>query len=112
MTFAQKSSAIALRELLGNRITEHEIITFLRYFSADREQSTKPQALNRTTVQAFVQMSLTNELWDDMESLKEFIYDFDRENHNGFMPPAKIRTIIKGSRVPIKDAMINDMFSV
>lgn len=106
------TTALALRELLGNRITEHEIVIFLRYFSAERIQCTTPKALNRTTVQSMVQMTLTNQLWDDLQSLKEFIYDFDPNNHNGFMPPSKIRTIIKGCRLPLKEVMINDMFAV
>lgn len=106
------TTALALRELLGNRITEHEIVTFLRNFSAERIQCTTPKALNRTTIQSLIQMELTNRLWDDLQSLKEFIYDFDPENHSGFMPPSKIRTIIKGCRLPIKEVMINDMFAV
>lgn len=106
------TTALALRELLGNRITEHEIVTFLRYFSAGRAESSAAQTLNRSTVQALVQMELTNHLWNDMQALKEFIYDFDPKNHNGFMPPAKIRTIIKGCRIPIKDVLLDDMFAV
>lgn len=111
LTICYDTTAIALRELLGSAITEHEIVTFLRYFSAGRACATQP-TLNRTTVQALVQMSLTNHLWNDMQSLKEFIYDFDPMNHNGYMSPGKIRTIIKGCRLPIKEVLIDDMFCV
>lgn len=105
------TTALALRDLLGNRITEHEIVTFLRYFGADK-LSKKLHPRNRTTVQSLVQMALSTELWDDIQSLKEFIYDVDPTNHNGFMPTAKLRTIIKGCRIPIKEYLMDDMFLV
>lgn len=105
------TTTLALRDLLANRITEHEIVTFLRYFSADRS-SNASQPRNRTTVQSLVQMALATNLWDDIQALREFIYEFDPVNHNGFMPAAKLRTIIKGCRLPLKEILIDDMFSV
>ncbi|XP_031628487.1 EF-hand domain-containing family member C2 [Contarinia nasturtii] len=105
------TTALALRDLLDNRISEHEIVTFLRYFSA-KKVSNKSQILDRTTIQSLVQMALTTNLWDDLESIKEFMYDVAPDHHNGFMPPSKIRTIIRGCRIPIKGVMIDDMFSV
>lgn len=105
------TTALALRDLLNNRISEHEIVTFLRYFSAKKVLN-KSDTLNRSTIQSLVQMDLTTNLWDDLESIKEFIYDIDPEHHNGFMPPSKLRTIIRGCRIPIKGVIIDDMFSV
>lgn len=111
INICNETTALALRDLLGNRIAEHEIVTFLRYFSAGK-LSKKSQLRNRTTVQSLVQMALSTNLWDDIQSLKEFIYDCDPANHNGFMPAAKLRTIIKGCRIPIKEILIDDMFAV
>lgn len=106
-----ETTALALKELLGATISEHEIVTFLRFFSADKETQKSP-ALNRMCVQSLVQMSLTNSLWDDLQALKEFIYDIDPANHEGFISPAKLRTIIKGCRIPIKEILMDDMISV
>lgn len=106
------TTAFALRELLGDQITEHEIFTFLRYFDARKQMKESTHVYDRSTVQSMVQMAIANKLWDDFDAIKELIYDFDPENHNGFMKSAKLRSIIKGCRLPIKDILINDMFSV
>lgn len=106
------TTAFALRELLNDKITEHEIVTFLRHFDARKQMKQSTQLYDRSTVQSMVQMAIANKLWDDFEAIKELIYDLDPENHNGFMKQAKIRTIIKGCRLPIKDILIGDMFSV
>lgn len=111
INICNETTALALRDLLGNRITEHEIVTFLRYFSADKPHK-KNQSRNRSTVQSLIQMAFATHLWDDIQSLKEFIYDIDPVNHNGYMTPAKMRTIIKGCRIPIKDIFLDDMFAV
>lgn len=107
------TTSLALRELLGNRITEHEIVTFLRYFNADKSEEPKISAqYNRSTIQSMVQMAISNHLWDDIQGLKDYIYEKDPENHNGFIQPAKLLSIIKGCRVPIKGILIDDMFAV
>lgn len=103
------TTRLALKELLGKTITEHEIVTFLRFFSAEEETQKSP---DRMCVQSLVQMALENALWDDLQSLKEFIYDIDLGNHNGFISPAKLRTIIKGCRIPLKGILIDDMILV
>lgn len=107
------TTAFALRELLNEKITDHEIVTFLRHFDAQKQSKQSAQTVyNRSTVQSMVQMAIGHKLWDDFDAMKELIYDLDPENHNGFMKPSKLRTIIKGCRLPIKDTLINDMFSV
>lgn len=106
------TTAFALRELLNDTITEHEIITFLRHFDARKQSKQSAQVYNRSTVQSMVQMAIASKLWDEFDAMKELIYDLDPENHNGFMKPAKLRTIIRGCRMPIKDILINDMFAV
>lgn len=105
------TTALALREVLGRKITEHEILTFLRYFDAERGLN-DTQTCDRSTVQSLVQMALANDLWEEFQAIKDLIYDMDPKNHNGYMKPSKLRTIIKGCRLPIKDIVIDDMFSV
>lgn len=107
------TTAFALRELLNDKITEHEIVTFLRHFDARKHtQQSTHTVYDRSTVQSLVQMAIANKLWDDFDAIKELIYDLDPENHNGCMKPAKLRSIIKGCRLPITDILINDMFHV
>lgn len=101
----------ALRELLGNRITEHEIVTFLRYFNADKSLK-HSQTCDRSTIQSMVQTAIAKTLWDDIQGIKERIYEQDPANHNGFMRREKLCSIMKGCRVPIKGILIDDMFSV
>lgn len=106
------TTGLALRELLDAKITEHEILTFLRYFDAHKQIKQSSHVYDRSTVQSMVQMAIANKLWDDFDAIKELIYDLDPENHNSFMKTNKLRSIIKGCRLPIKDILINDMFSV
>lgn len=106
------TTAFALRELLLATINEHEILTFVRHFDAQKQMKQSTSAYSRSTVQSMVQMAIANKLWDDFDAIKEHIYNLDPENHNGFMKPHKLRTIIKGCRLPIQDILINDMFSV
>lgn len=105
------TTAMALRELVGEKITEHEILTFIRYFSAG-QASKKSNNLDRLCIQSMVQMALNNDLWNDVQTIEEFIYDANPDKHNVFIPPKKLRTMIKGCRVPIKDILIDDMVSV
>lgn len=105
------TTAYALRELLGTNITEHEIVTFIRYFSVEKSEKKDP-GFSRSIVQSMVQMEIANWLWNDIEGVKERIYDIDPNNHNGFMPLPKLRTIIKSCRLPLKGILIDDMLSV
>lgn len=111
-----ETTAWALKELLGSKITEHEIITFLRYFGGEKvgmNTSTAPKSVYcRSIVQSMVQTEIANHIWDDVQGVKERIYELDPKNHNGFMLPAKLRTVIKSCRIPIKGILIDDMFSV
>lgn len=100
----------ALIDLLGPNITEHEIITFLRHFSASKSQNTK--TCDRNFVQALVHAELNRHLWDDVTRLKEHIYHIDPINYEGFLPKQKVRSIISACRLPIKDVLVDEMFSV
>lgn len=106
-----ETSTMALRDLLGEKITEHEIITFLRYFNADKSAK-KSQAHNRLTIQSMVQTALANCYWDDLPLLKERIYCMGPLNQNGCMAPNRLCSILKGCRFPIKGVLLGDMFSV
>lgn len=101
----------ALIDLLGDQITEHEVITFLRYFSTTKCLK-QTKSTDRHTIQALVQMDLKRHLWNDIDRLKEYLYNIDPENANGFILPSKIHTVISGCRLPIRSVSIDDMLAV
>lgn len=101
----------ALIDLLNDRITEHEIITFARHFRAAKND-TKFGSHDRHKMQALVQLDLERDLWDDLERLKELLYEMDPVNLSGYMPPERLYSIVVGCRLPIKSVSIDDMFAV
>lgn len=105
------TTAMALRELLGKDITEHEIVTFLRYFDVDKSVK-KTQAYNRSTIQSMVHKVLANQIWEEIETLKHHIDATDPLKNSCFIPKEKLCSIIKGCRFPIKGILLNHMFLV
>lgn len=101
----------ALNDLLGNTITEHEVITFLRYFSIVKS-SNRVECYDRYTMQALVGIELNRHLWDDAKSLRTFLYQLDPNCLTGYLPKQRLRLIMIGYRLPIKDDLINMIFSV
>lgn len=101
----------ALVDLLHDQITEHEIITFARHFRVVKDE-TKLSIYDRNKMQALVQSDLDRNLWDDLEKLKELLYEFDPANLSGFMAPDRLYSIVVGCRLPIKSVSIADMLSV
>lgn len=105
------TTAMALRDILGKDITEHEITTFLRYFDADQS----PKQTNtccRSTIQSMIQIAMATNFWDDNEELQERIYTLCPVNRTDFVPQNIIWTVLKSCRVPIKDILITNMLSV
>lgn len=101
----------ALVDLLHDRITEHEIITFARHFRAAKDEA-KFAAYDRDKMQALIQSDLERALWDDLERLKELLYEFDPVNVSGFMAPDRLYSIVVGCRLPLKSVSVDDMLSV
>lgn len=101
----------ALNDLLGNTITEHEVITFLRYFSIVKS-SNRVECYNRYTMQALVGIEFNRHLWDDAKNLRTFLYDLDPNCLKGYLPKQRLRSIVIGCRLPVKDDLINMIFSV
>lgn len=111
MKLCYYTTSTALKELLGKDISEHEIVTFLRYFDVDKSTN-KTQTFNRSTIQALVQKALANRLWEDIETLKQHIHAADPLKQRLFMPKEKLCSIIKGCRFPINGILLNHMFFV
>lgn len=101
----------ALTELLGANIIEHEIVTFIRYFSADK---TKPnrKICNREVIRSVVQFELYRDIWDDVQRVKEYIYHLDPSIVNGFVSRKRLETIIGACKLPMKKILMENMFNV
>lgn len=97
-----------LRDLLGETIVEHEIVTLCRYFAVETKES--PRA-NREHVRSIVQGEIIRELWDDIERTKEFIYHLSPENVK-FLIDQKMCTIIRGCRIPLDTMIVKQMLEV
>lgn len=98
----------ALINLLADDITNHEIITVCRYFSAEKAP---PQACNRETVRAAVHLELKRSLWNAMDELKEHLHHINPLN-KPFLSEAKLRSTMKGCRLPFIPELIDDLLSV
>lgn len=101
----------ALTELLGGEIVEHEIVTFIRYFSVDK---TKPnqKICNREVIRSVVQFELYRAIWDDVQRVKEYIYHLDPSIVNGYVSEKRLETIIGACKLPIKKVLMENMFTV
>ena len=98
----------ALIDSLGNNISNHEIITVCRYFSAEQAP---PMLCNRETVRATVHLELKRALWNAMDELKEHMYHINPSNKL-HLPEIKIRSALKGCRLPFSLELIDDMLMV
>ncbi|KAG4065244.1 hypothetical protein HA402_012686 [Bradysia odoriphaga] len=98
----------ALFDLLGTDITEHEIVTIARYFSAE----TQPAIVcNRDLIRSTVHWELNRNLWDDMERLEEHLYHLIGDVF-GFVSENTLFKAIRACRLPLKPSLIRNMFSV
>lgn len=97
-----------LRNLLGNEITEHEIVTLCRHFAVETRKSPRDF---RDMIRSIVQGEIFRGLWCDMERLKEFIYHLSPTNVE-FLSETQMRRVIKGCKIPIDDAIIRQLFEV
>lgn len=97
-----------LIEVLGNDITDHEIISLCRYYSAEKNP---PSSCNRETVRAAIQTEIRRNLWDDINSLKEHLSHINSSKKD-FLSEEKLRCSIKGCRLPFSAELIDDMFMV
>lgn len=98
----------ALIAALGDNITNHEIITLCRYFSAEQAP---PDTCNRDTVRAAVHLELKRYLWNSMDEIKEHLHHINPTN-KAFVPESKLRSTLKGCRMPFSQELIDDMLKV
>ncbi|CRK98354.1 CLUMA_CG011714, isoform A [Clunio marinus] len=98
-----------LKDLLNDEIVEHEIVTLCRYFAIEiDEDSLQSQRLN---LRSIVQAEIIRELWDDMDRTKELIFHLNPDNIE-YISKEKLLTVIRGCRIPLDIAIIQQMFDV
>ncbi len=98
----------ALSDLLASNITEHEIVTVARYFSAEAAPS---NVCNRDIIRSTVHWELSRNLWDDIERLEEHLYHLMGDIF-GFISENILFKAIRACRLPLKPSLIQNMFSV
>lgn len=97
-----------VKDLLGEAIVEHEIVTLCRHFAIETKGS--PRA-NRETVRSIVKGEILRELWDDLDRTKEFIYHLSPDNV-AFLSDRKMLTMIRACRIPLDTMIVHQMFEV
>lgn len=98
----------ALIDLLDGNITEHEIITFIRYFVTKTAHDGN-QSLAESAVRSLIQMELTKSLWDDLENIKIFIYHLYKKDDNDCLSDKELYKVITACRLPIPNELIAPM---
>lgn len=99
----------ALVDLLGTSMTDHEIVSFLRYFAVGANSSGR---CSRSVIRSLVHLELNRGLWNDMARLREHIYHLHPNNLNGYLPVNEVDTIVKACRLPIQQDLITKMLAV
>ncbi|KAG7202805.1 hypothetical protein KM043_009964 [Ampulex compressa] len=93
-----------LSKYLGDKITEHEMITVARRYSSQE----KKEFRTREYVRRLMHTELYRLLWNDLDRLQEDLHHWDRER-TGFLPRHTVYTILRGCRIPVDVELLNSM---
>ncbi|KAL0121274.1 hypothetical protein PUN28_008737 [Cardiocondyla obscurior] len=94
----------ALHRYMGNKITEHEMITIARYYSSYE----KIEQRSREYVRRLLHTELHRFLWQDLDRLKQDLRHRD-EDKTGFLSRESLYTILRGCRIPVDVELLNSM---
>ncbi|CAH0715499.1 unnamed protein product, partial [Brenthis ino] len=98
----------ALKEIMCEKITEHEFITLIRYFRGDLGKEKSPR---REMIRSLVFTELTRGLWDDRARLQEGLIHADVDG-SGVLSVERIRQILRSHRLPINCDLMDCMLQV
>ncbi|KAH8263834.1 hypothetical protein KR038_010714, partial [Drosophila bunnanda] len=98
----------ALVAIMGNAISDHEVITLCRHFSAEKAP---PNACKRAEVQAAAHLEIKRSLWNAREDLMEHFHHINPMNQP-FMPEHKVRSALRGCRLPFTLELIDNIISI
>ncbi|KAF7391340.1 hypothetical protein HZH66_009820 [Vespula vulgaris] len=94
----------ALCIYLGDKITEHEIITVARHYSSHE----KKEFHTREYVRQLVHTELNRDIWYEADRMKEDLLHWDR-GRTGYLPRNTIYTVLRSCRIPLDVELINSM---
>ncbi|EDV34107.1 uncharacterized protein Dana_GF15903 [Drosophila ananassae] len=98
----------SLINILGNKISDHEIITLCRHFSAEQ---TSPYKCTRSNVRAAAHLELKRSLWNARDDLMEHFHHINPKNVP-FLPESKVRSTLRGCRLPFSAELIDNILSI
>ncbi|CAK1580325.1 unnamed protein product [Parnassius mnemosyne] len=98
----------ALKEIMCEKMTEHEFLTLIRHFRGDPGQDKSPR---REMIRSLVFTELTRGLWDDRERLREGLLHAD-ETGLGTLPKSRLRLILRANRLSINTDLMDCMLDV
>lgn len=97
-----------LKELLGEEIVEHEIVTLCRYFSI---HTIKRPEQNREMVRSVIHCEISRGLWDDYDNLVHLLNHVDPTKHC-YLPEKDILIVIRGGKVPLDRNLVKQFMAV
>ncbi|XP_050679818.1 EF-hand domain-containing family member C2-like isoform X1 [Leptidea sinapis] len=98
----------ALKEIMCEKMTEHEFITLIRRFRGDPGKEKSPR---REMIRSLVFSELTRGLWDDRERLREGLLHADAPGL-GSLPVSRVRQLLRAHRLPINTDLLDCMLQV
>ncbi|KAM3965215.1 EF-hand domain-containing family member C2 [Aphomia sociella] len=98
----------ALKEIMWEKMTEHEFLTIIRHFRGDSGKEKSPR---REMIRSLVFTELTRGLWDDRERLREGLRHSD-ENGTGVLSVHRMRQLLRAHRLPLNLDLMDCMLQV
>ncbi|XP_052753488.1 EF-hand domain-containing family member C2-like isoform X2 [Galleria mellonella] len=98
----------ALKEIMCEKMTEHEFLTIIRHFRGDLGKERSPR---REMIRSLVFTELTRGLWDDRERLCEGLKHAD-EAGCGVLPVHRLRQLLRAHRLPLNVDLMDCMLQV
>ncbi|XP_022814037.1 EF-hand domain-containing family member C2-like [Spodoptera litura] len=98
----------ALKEIMCEKMTEHEFLTLIRFFRGDPGKDKLPR---REMVRSLVFSELTRGLWDDRDRLREGLMHADATG-SGVLSVERLRQLLRAHRLPMSTDLMDCMLSV
>lgn len=105
-----RTTRAALIDLLGENISEHEIITFIRHFHTKSSVGGN-KSIGESMTRSLVQMELARNLWDDLQNVKVFIYHLFKKDEHDYLTDNELYKVITACRLPISNDLITPMLN-
>ncbi|XP_004932171.1 EF-hand domain-containing family member C2-like [Bombyx mandarina] len=98
----------ALKEIMCEKMTQHEFLTLVRHFRGDPGKEKSPR---REMIRSLVFTELTRGLWDDRARLREGLVHAD-ELGTGAVAPERLRQLLRAHRLTINTDLMDCMLQV